>query len=208
MSNIKVQNIYYGKTKHYKTKEKEFDSAYIKNNSLETAFLSTLGLEEDFQEDKRYHGGVDKALLICSTNHFKTYKEQFNKEVDPFIFSANIFVNDIDESNVFVGDIYTLGEAVVQVTQPRQPCWKIGAIFDKEINRFIKQTYSNGWYIKVLQEGNISVGDTLVLTNRNSNITIKDMTKYLESKDIPEEKYQFLQSSDFVAQSYKNDIKK
>ncbi len=208
MTPIKVQYIFSGKKQSYKIKQKEFQSAYLKRNAYETVYIGTEGIKEDCQVDKRYHGGVDKALLIASTNHFKTYEEEFCETIDESIFSANILVNRLDESSVCVGDVYSIGSVQLQVTQPRQPCWKIGAIFSNNISKFIKQNGATGWYVKVLQEGSIKLQDDMKLLTRKSDISLKEMTHYLETKIIEKDIFDQLLDADFVAQSYKDDIKK
>jgi len=208
MSTIEVKYIFGGNIKPYKIKEKKFESAYLKKEEFQTIFITKDGIVTDQQADRRYHGGEDKALLIASTNHFKTYEDEFQESIDKAIFSANIFVNTLDESTVCVGDIYKLGEVLVQVTQPRQPCWKIGAVFSNKISKFIKVHSATGWYVKVLQEGSISQNDNVELVKKQSSISIKDMSKFLNEKTIDKEILKTLINADFVAQSYKNDISK
>jgi len=208
MNDVKVEYIFSGKIQSYKIKEKEFRSGYLKRESCENAHIFKDGIKGDEQADARYHGGIDKALLIASTNHFKTYEEEFCETIDETIFSANILVNRLDESSVCVGDVYSIGSVQLQVTQPRQPCWKIGAIFSNKISKFIKQNAATGWYVKVLQEGSITLQDNMTLLTRKSDISIKEMTQYLESKMIAKDIFNKLLDADFVAHSYKDDIKK
>lgn len=206
MSDIMVKHIFGGKIQSYKIKQKEFQSGYIKREAYTSAYISKEGLREDEQADGRYHGGVDKALLIASTNHCQTYEKEFGNSMDVALFSANILLNELDESNVYVGDIYSIGEVQFQVTQPRQPCWKIGAIFSPSASKFIKQQSATGWYVRIVQEGNIFLNDSVKLVERKSAISIKDMGRYLNEKTINKNIFETLQQSEFVAQSYKNDI--
>ncbi|MCD4758655.1 MAG: MOSC domain-containing protein [Arcobacteraceae bacterium] len=208
MKNVEVQYIFSGKKQSYKIKSKEFQSGYIKREAYTTAYISKEGIKEDEQADSRYHGGVDKALLIASTNHCQAYEKEFDEPIDIAIFSANILLNELDESSVCVGDIYSIGEVQLQVTQPRQPCWKIGAVFSPSASQFIKQHSATGWYVRVLQEGNISLNDSVKLIERKSAILIKDMTQYLDSKTIEKNILDMILAANFVAQSYKNDISK
>jgi len=208
MDEIKVQYIFSGKIQSYKRKNKEFQSGYMKREAYKTAYISKEGLKEDQQADNRYHGGVDKALLVASTKHCKIYEKEFEQPLEVTIFSANILLNELDESDVCVGDIYSIGEVILQVTQPRQPCWKIGAILSNKVAKFIRKKSATGWYVKVLQEGNIALNDSIQLMERKSDISIKDMSKYLDKNTIKRDIFKTLQQSEFVAQSYKNDILK
>ncbi len=208
MNSIAVQYIFGGKIQSYKIKEKEFQSGYLKREPYQIAYISKDGIKEDEQADKRYHGGLDKALLIASTNHSIIYEEEFKESMDMTIFSANILVNDVDETTVCVGDVYSIGEVLLQVTQPRQPCWKIGAVISNKASQFIKQHNATGWYVRVLQEGNIKLNDIVKLEKRKSDITIQEMTQYLETKTIEKNILDTILAADFIAQSYKDDIQK
>ena len=208
MSNIKIQYIFSGKIQSYTIKEKEFQSGYLKRKPYQTAYISKDGIKEDEQADKRYHGGLDKALLIASTNHSKTYEEEFKEPMDMTIFSANVLVNDLDETTIYVGDVYSIGDVLLEVTQPRQPCWKIGAVISNKASQFIKQHSATGWYVKVLNEGKIALNDKVELKERKSDISIKDMTYYLETKTIEKNILDTVLKADFIAQSYKDDILK
>ena len=136
----------------YNIKNNIFSSAYKKDNFLRSSRVTTLGLENDFQVDKRYHGGVDKALHIGSIKHFELFKKIHNYNLNQCAIGCNILINDFDESDIYVGDIYSLGEIIIEVSEPRQPCWKIGALFGKEVSRFMIKNRAMGWYARVLKE--------------------------------------------------------
>ena len=203
----KILKISTGNIQKYNINGKEFSSAYKKNIYHKTIKVYKDGLEGDFQADKRYHGGDDKAILVSSNIHFNNYFQETQKQLDPLSFGQNILVDEFDEHNVYVGDIYTIGNIKVQVTQPRQPCWKIGALFSKDSARYIKLHSATGWYLKVLNTGVISNTNQMKLEQRVSNISIYNMTQYLNNIDIDKKTLELLLSYDFVANSYKNDIK-
>jgi len=202
-----IISIAVGEGKEYKKGTETFKSAYKKDKFLSSVKVTKLGLDGDFQIDKRYHGGEDKAIHICSSKFFDLYKELYGKEIDKYSFGSNLFIDTYDEKDICVGDIYTIGEVEVEVTQPRQPCWKIGVIFDKEVSRFISKYSATGWYVRVLKEGTINIDDKMVLKKRVSELNIKELTHYLHNTLDDKEKTDYILELKPLAQAYKNDFK-
>jgi MOSC domain-containing protein YiiM len=195
----KITSLAIGKAKEYGEDKHIFLSSYKKDEFYQFCQVDEFGLQGDTQTDKRYHGGIDKAIHFGSNLHFDRHP------LEPLAIGCNILVNDLDESDICVGDIYSLGDVHVQVTQPRQPCWKIGALFGKETSRYITKNNAGGWYVRVLQEGIIDLSEEMILETRLCNITIKELSYYLHilpSKEIIDE----ILALDFVAQTYKDDL--
>lgn len=203
MENYEIKSIALGEPKSYKISEKVFESAYKKDNFLTSVFVNKFGLEGDFQVDKRFHGGVDKAIHIGSFTHLEK-----NKEFDKLFIGCNLLVDKIDECEVYIGDIYKIGDVKLEVTQPRQPCWKIGALFGKDVNRYILKNHATGWYVRVLKEGMLDLKHPMILEKRVSNFTIKQLSSFLkmppEDKNIIED----ILNLDTLANSYKKDFLK
>ncbi len=199
-----------GEAKPYfrKSKNEEFESAYKKDQFFDSIEVNALGLKGDFQVDKRFHGGEEKAIHIGSALHFQRFQDNSETPLDKLSFGCNIFIDSFDEKDIYVGDIYTIGEIEIQVTQPRQPCWKIGVIFDKEINKYIVRNHATGWYVKILKSGTIDSKNPMVLKQRLTNIPIYDMSVYLHKPPSDEKLIEEILSYDFVAQAYKDDILK
>jgi len=200
---MKIRSIATGKAKQYLKKHEEFESAYKKDNFVDSIKVDKMGLSGDFQVDKRFHGGEDKAIHIGSGVHLDE-----NPSFDKLFIGCNIVVEELTEDTVCVGDIYKVGEVILEVTQPRQPCWKIGIIFGKEINRYIVKNLAIGWYVRVLKEGTIKVNDEMILEKRVSNLTIKDLSNYL--KHVPDDRsiIEDILNLDSLAKSYKKDFLK
>ena len=156
----------------------------IKKLPVKKAFLSTTGFKEDEQADLRYHGGENKALFLFSEQTYEKINQvcKTDFKVDEVAhFGENLILSDISEKDVFLGDIYQIGEVLVQVTQPRQPCWKLSANTGvKEMTKFILESGYTGWYAKVLQEGVISQNDDLFLKERVENeLSIEVLNKLM-----------------------------
>jgi len=196
-----IKSIALGKAKKYEFGEKEFESGYKKDQFKEEIEVSSLGLLGDTQVDKRFHGGVDKAIHFGCTTHLDK-----NPDFDKLFIGCNILVDNCTEEDIFIGDVYKIGDIEIEVSQPRQPCWKIGALFGKEMSRYISRNHATGWYVRVLKEGKINISDKMILEKRVSNISIKDLSLYLktptENKTIINE----ILNLDCIAKSYKKDF--
>ncbi len=133
--------------------------------------LTFKGLSGDSQADKIHHGGVDKSLHHYSADHFafwirllgETYREKFV----PGGFGENISCSHLNETNVCLGDRYQVGTAIVEVSQARQPCWKLNLRFGHpQISKLTQDYKKTGWYYRVLQEGQVTTGDSIILLER------------------------------------------
>ncbi|MGB3752256.1 MAG: MOSC domain-containing protein [Arcobacteraceae bacterium] len=170
-------------TKLENSKRKEMVSG-IKKQPVPKAFLTKVGFLGDEQGDLLHHGGENKALFMFSQ---QTY-EEINKhcktsfEIDEVAhFGENIILSNITESDICIGDIYSIGETKIQITQPRQPCWKLSANTEKkEMTKFIFQSGLTGWYAKVLKEGYISIDDECILeTRKYKNLSIEKLNQLI-----------------------------
>jgi len=133
--------------------------------------LSATGLDGDEQADRRVHGGPEKALHHYPSKNYARLAERFPELADAFVAGSlgeNIATATLDESEVCIGDVFTLGDARLQLSQPRRPCWKIDARHGVEgIAAFIEREGIAGWYYRVLQPGLVREGDVLTLVERN-----------------------------------------
>lgn len=196
-----IKSIASGKSKNYTFGENSFFSAYKKDNFHQSIEVNNLGLINDEQVDKRFHGGIEKAIHFGSYIHIEK-----NPDFNKLFIGCNILVNDIEESEICIGDIYRIGEVLVQVTEPRQPCWKIGALFGKEISRYITKNHATGWYVKIIKEGNINLNNEMILEERLSKITIKELSLYLKTPPVDKKLIDEILNLDILSQSYKTDF--
>lgn len=132
--------------------------------------LSPEGLEGDEQADRRVHGGVEKAVHHYPFDHYTVWRTELGPLpplLTPGGFGENISTTGLTETTVAVGDIFRLGSAVLQVSQGRQPCWKLNRRFGvPDMARRVQQTGRTGWYYRVLQPGTVISGDRLELIER------------------------------------------
>ena len=125
-------------------------------------------LDGDGQADLANHGGVDKAVLAYAADHYPGWRERLNRPDLPFgAFGENLTISGVTEANVCIGDVWRCGEVVFEVSQPRQPCWKLARRWKvKELPAIVVATGRSGWYLRVLQEGVIEAGQAFELIER------------------------------------------
>ena len=127
--------------------------------------LGLEGFEGDEQADWRVHGGAEKAVHHYPLDHYPLWCEELGDLPalgTPGSFGENISVAGLTEVTVAVGDIFRLGTALVQVSQGRQPCWKLDLRFNvPDMARRTQKTGRTGWYYRVLEPGLVATGDRL-----------------------------------------------
>ncbi|MCC6552141.1 MAG: MOSC domain-containing protein [Polyangiaceae bacterium] len=130
--------------------------------------LSRANLAGDGQADLRYHGGPDKAVLACAAEHYPAWRAELDL---PGLtlggFGENLAVEGWSEAVVCLGDVVRVGTAILQVSQPRSPCWKISRRWRvKDLSARVQQSGRGGWYHRVIQEGIVEAGQALALLER------------------------------------------
>lgn len=132
--------------------------------------VDAMGLVGDEQADRSVHGGIDKAIHHYPADHYYWWRGQLGAA--PLLdaagaFGENISTTGLDENSVFLGDRFRLGSALVEVTQARQPCWKLDHRFEtKGVMAGVVKTRRSGWYYRVLEPGMVRAGDDLELVER------------------------------------------
>ena len=130
------------------------------------------GFVGDAHGDLRVHGGPEKAVHHYDAQNYLHLSDAFprcNTELVPGSLGENISTTRLSERNVHIGDVFQVGTAILQVSQPRSPCWKINHRFGVErMSMHIAQERITGWYYRVLEPGSVSVGDTILLLERQT----------------------------------------
>src|SRR5690625_1996364 len=105
--------------------DREWESGIFKKEKSEQLWLTKTGLEGDEIADKKVHGGPEKALFTYPIKHYTYWKKDLeNEDIDMGAFGENLAVLEMDEFSVCIGDTYKFGDTMIQVSQPRRPCWK------------------------------------------------------------------------------------
>lgn len=146
--------------------------------------MRTLNLDGDGQADLSVHGGTDKAVYVYPSEHYPFWRRELELENLPWgSFGENLTVEGWWEDEVHVGDRFRIGTAEVVVTQPRLPCFKLAMKFDRDdiVETFL-ESGRPGFYLAVLQEGEVGAGDTMERIHEDENgVTVVDMVRlYLD----------------------------
>lgn len=141
--------------------------------------LRTLNLDGDRQADLSVHGGPSKAVYVYPSEHYDYWKREFPEKKLPWgMFGENFTTAGLFESELNIGDKFRVGSAVVMVTEPRMPCYKLGIKFGRSdiVKRFLASERT-GFYFAVLQEGEVGVGDPIELIEGSKNsVRVSDIT--------------------------------
>ncbi|OON68900.1 MOSC domain-containing protein [Hymenobacter sp. CRA2] len=164
-------------------------SAIHKTELTEAVWLTSLNLNGDEQADLRNHGGPDQALCAYPGAHYSYWSERLGREMSPGSFGENLTIGGAwTEAEVCLGDVFSFGEALVQISQPRSPCWKIARRWQQPLfSQWLQETGFTGWYLRVLQPGRVSPSDALVLQSRpypEWPLTRVNAAKYEQRHDL------------------------
>lgn len=150
--------------------------------------LRALGLDGDEQGDKRAHGGVDMAVYAYTRENYDFWSAQLGRELPPGLFGENLIIDGIDEHDVAIGDRFRIGaEVEVEVSLPRAPCNTFAMVMGDPgfPKRFLAEGRL-GFYLRVLREGHVRVGDEVIRTHSDpARLGIAEVarTVYFNLKD-------------------------
>lgn len=171
---MKVLSLLIGKVSEIRAGEsgewwdKEWRTGFLKNSVEGAQWLGYQGFRGDEQGDTRYHGGVDKAVCVYPAEHYPYWHEVPELVGVPFgSFGENLTTEGLIEGDVCIGDVLSIGDALVQVSQPRQPCWKLARRWKlKDLAVQVERTGRTGFYLRVLRHGLVTAGDFFSLMER------------------------------------------
>jgi MOSC domain-containing protein YiiM len=148
------------------------------------AVLHFGNFDGDRQADQVNHGGFEKAVCVYPFDHYPYWSRQLARDLQPGAFSENLTVFGAIETEVCVGDVFRMGEAMVQVSQPRMPCNKLASKNGaKMLPKLIANVGYTGFYMRVLSEGLVATGDSFDLVRAHPDrITIADVNGIIYEK--------------------------
>ena len=168
---MKVVSVNIGEKRSVNYKGKIIETGIFKQPVNSPIFLGVEDVENDVVVDRKYHGGIDQAVYAYSENHYNYWKELYpDLDWRYGMFGENLTISNLEETEINVGDTYKLGEVIIEVTKPRQPCKMLGIVF--ETQKILKQfwnTSKSGIYFKVLQTGKVTVKDKMILIKKGEN---------------------------------------
>ncbi len=181
---MKVLSVNVGLPRDIISKGKTITTAIFKEPIKGRAQLRTLNFDGDRQADLKVHGGVDKAVYAYPAEHYDYWRDELPGIALPWgMFGENLTVEGMFENELNIGDRFRVGAAELVVTQPRMPCYKLAARFDRDdiIKRFL-DSGRTGFYFAVVSEGEVGAGDPIEMISSDVNeLKVADVTRlYLD----------------------------
>jgi MOSC domain-containing protein YiiM len=146
----------------------EVASSIVKTARKGPVAVRALGLDGDEQADLEVHGGPEKAVYAYAAAHFPDWAARFpNRPFHGGAMGENLTIAGLEEKDICVGDVHRIGTALLQVCQPRQPCFKFNLLHDNElVSTAMIRSLQSGWYYRVLAPGALTAGDAVSLEQR------------------------------------------
>ena len=165
--------------------DQAWTTGFFKEPRSGLVWLGRTNLDGDGQADLENHGGPEKAVNVYPAEHYPYWTQTMGlSDLQPGSFGENFTIEGLLETDVCIGDIFEIGESLVQVSQPRQPCWKLARRWRvKDLALRVQDTGRTGWYFRVLKEGRVQAGTSLVLVERhNPNWTVSAANKVMHHR--------------------------
>jgi MOSC domain-containing protein YiiM len=144
-----------------------------------------VNLDGDDQADRTVHGGVDKAVYAYAREDYDFWRDEEGMETHPGLFGENLTVEGIDLSAALAGERWSVGSAVLEVAQPRLPCFKLGIrVGDPNFPKRFQAALRMGAYLRIVREGDVGAGDRVEVMDRPAHgVTLRDMAGALRYRE-------------------------
>ncbi len=148
--------------------DKPWTTGFFKTPIEGPVFVGTTNLDGDGQADLKNHGGIDKAVLAYSADHYPKWRDELRMPGMPCgAFGENLTIAGLSEESVCIGDVFHIGTVTFEVSQPRQPCWKLARRWRMhELVGLVVRNGRTGWYLRVLEQGWIEAQMPVALIER------------------------------------------
>jgi MOSC domain-containing protein YiiM len=132
-----------------------------------TIALRGINLDGDDQADRRVHGGVDKAVYVYAEEDYRYWADEEGVRTQPGLFGENLTVRGMELRSAVAGERWRIGTALLEVAQPRLPCFKLGIrMGDPHFPRRFMAVARHGAYLRIIEEGELRAGDLIDIVNR------------------------------------------
>lgn len=141
--------------------------------------LEGVNVTGDDQADRRVHGGVDKAVYAYASEDYEWWGKQLGRNLQPGMFGDNLTTQGIDVGGSLVGQLWRIGDATLEVSQPRMPCYKLGIrMGDSGFPEVFSAAGRPGTYLRILEEGSLAAGDRIELgPTPDHGLTVADISR-------------------------------
>jgi len=175
-----VVSVNVGLPREVEWKDRTVRTAIFKEPVSGAVAVERLNLAGDRQADLNVHGGADKAVYGYPSEHYSWWREQLpDIAISPGQFGENLTTAGLAEESLYIGDVVKAGSAVLRVTQPRMPCYKLALRFGRDdiIKRFLDSRRS-GFYFSVVEEGNVEAGSAMEIVSRDPHrVNVTDVVR-------------------------------
>lgn len=182
---MKVISTNIGRPTTFEWNGKEEQTGIFKYPVDEPLHLGKTDVVNDTVINRVHHGGVNKACFLFAADQYPFWKHLYQDlKWDWGMFGENLTVLGMDESLMRIGDIYKIGTALVQVSQPREPCYKLGVRFNDQniLRQYVDHAFS-GTYVRILEEGEVRKEDEIILIEQSENtLTVKQSFELILSR--------------------------
>jgi len=161
---------------------KELITSIYKKPVSNLVHVSSQGIDGDRQADLTVHGGYDKAVYAYSYAHYEKWATELKKEFNEYgLVGENLTIDDFNENEINIGDQFKINECILQVSQPRIPCYKIGIKMNsRDFPKMFSQSGLLGSYLRVIKDGDITAGDEIQKIHHEENsMSLKDIANLL-----------------------------
>jgi MOSC domain-containing protein YiiM len=167
---IRIESVFVGRPQSFPSEgdSTPWTSAIVKQRVDGPVYVRTTNIDGDQQADLVHHGGLDKAICAYALQNYACWIPEFPSiDWQAGCFGENLTLSGVNESDVCIGDILKVGSCVLQVSQPRQPCWKLSRHWKlPKLAVRVQQTRRTGWYFRVLNEGLLESGQVMKVIDR------------------------------------------
>lgn len=191
--------------------EREWESGIFKNIMDGPQWIGNEGFSTDEIADKKAHGGPEKAVFAYPSKHYRYWREDMNiTEMGVGAMGENLSLEKADETTICIGDTYRFGDSIIQVSQPRRPCWKPARRFRvMDLALKIQNSGRTGWYFRVLREGYAEGDREMELIERpypEWTIAAANEVMYVKKRDL--DLVEQLASLELLAPNWKKSLNK
>lgn len=145
-----------------------------------------VNLEGDDQADREAHGGPDKAVYAYAVEDARWWEGELGRPLEPAEFGQNLTTEGVEVNGAIVGERWAIGSAVLEISEPRIPCWRLGVrMNDPGFVRRFTEALRPGAYMRIVREGDVAAGDTIEVVSRpGHDLTVRDVFRiYTRDRD-------------------------
>jgi MOSC domain-containing protein YiiM len=173
----RVISVNVGTVREFEYRGRPAKSAIWKSPVIGRIAARGVNLDGDQQADRKAHGGPDKAIYTYAVEDIRWWEQQIGRSLEYGEFGENLTTEGIDVNNAIVGERWQIGTTVLEVSEPRIPCWRLSVrMHDEMFPRRFTEARRPGTYLRIVVEGDVGAGDEIRLVERpDHNLTILDV---------------------------------